>query len=404
MIAEVIDANLDRIKSELVDQGLTYDRLQDDILDHVCCMLEEEMIDGNDFESSYNHVISSVGEGTLKNLQHQTLLLLDKKFQKMKNTSYLIGLSGSILTLIGAFFKMMHWPGASIVLMLGFFLVTFIFLPFYFVLSYKEQTEKPKLVFPIVGYLTLTFILIGSVFKIMHWPGASVILTISLGIILVGFLPLYTVQIFKKVSGKKTNIAYFVMLLIGISIVVILTRVNISKYAIDELTEVSIQNFESIDNLNKEIQNIIEIKGDSLIRPEVKKVMQYSDELVVMADKMLSGLLACVNEEGKAINEVNRRDFRRASGRAFLKNGLGGEFLDLSREYKDYLLQVVNDPIVKDQIEHDFRFASQNWVTGWVPEDYVLEPLIISYKKITECKRAVVYAEYLSVGNLLNEK
>jgi GldL N-terminal domain len=403
MIAEVIDANLDRIKSDLADQGLTYDKLQDDILDHVCCMLEEEMFDGNDFESSYKHVFSSMGEGTLKNLQHETIMLLDKKFQKMKNTSYLIGLSGSILTLIGAFFKMMHWPGASVVLLLGFLLVTFVFLPFYFVLSYKEQTEKPKLIFPIIGYLTLTFILIGAIFKIMHWPGANIIIVISLGIVIVGFVPLYTVQIFKKTSGRKTNIAYIVMLMIGISIIVILSRVNISKYAIDGLTESTIQNIESVDNLNNEIHNIIEIKGDTLITPEVRKVMQYSDELVSMADKMLSGLLATVNEEGKPINEVYGRDYRRASNSAYLKNELSAEFLQLSQEYKDYLLEVVKNPIVINQIEHDFRFADQNWVTGWNPKDYAWEPLIVSYEKISEFKRAVVYAEYLSVRDLVDE-
>jgi hypothetical protein len=404
MMAEVIEANLDRIKSELADQGLTYDKLQDDILDHVCCMLEEEMIDGNDFESSYQQVISSIGLGTLKNLQHQTLILLDKKFQKMKNTSYLIGLSGSILTLIGAFFKMMHWPGAGIILLLGFLLVTFVFLPLYFVLSYKEQAEKPKLVFPIIGYLTLSIILIGTIFKIMHWPAANIIIVISLGIVIVGFVPLYTVQIFKKTSGKKTNLAYLIMLLIGISIILILSRVNISKYAIDGLTENTIQNIKSVDNLNTEIHNIIEIKADSLITPEVKKVMQYSDALSDMADIMLSGLLATVDQEGIAIDEVSGRDYRRASGRAFLNNGLGEDFLDLSLEYKDYLLQVVKNPVVINQIEHDFRFANQNWVIGWNPKDYTWEPLIVSYQKISEFKRAVVYAEYLVVRDLVDKE
>lgn len=403
MIAEIIDSNLNRIKSDLRDHGLTYDRLQEDILDHVCCMVEEEMIEGNDFESSYNHVISSIGVNTLKNLQHQTLLLLDKKFQKMKNTSYLIGLTGSILTLIGAFFKTMHWPGASIVMVLGFFLVTFIFLPFYFILNYREQAEKPKLIYPIIGFLTLALILIGAIFKIQHWPGAGIVIKLSLAMVLIGFVPLYLVQIFKKTPGKKVNIAYIVMLLIGISIVALLTRVNISKYAIDRLTETTIQNIEAVDLLNNEIIDNIELKGDSLISPEVKKVMEYSDNLEGIADKMLEGLLASVGQEGIPINEASDRDYRRASASAYLKNGLANDFLELSREYKGYLLEILKDPILKNQVEHDLRYSSENWVTGWMPEDYVLEPLIISYSKISEFKRAVIFTEYLSIHALLNE-
>ena len=83
MIVEEIDANIERIQSDLLGQGLTYTRLREDILDHVCCMVEKEMIEGSDFESSYNRVISSIGDGTLNNIQHQTILMLDKKFQKM---------------------------------------------------------------------------------------------------------------------------------------------------------------------------------------------------------------------------------------------------------------------------------------------------------------------------------
>ena len=44
MIVEEIDANIERIQSDLLDQGLTYSSLLEDILDHVCCMVEKEMI------------------------------------------------------------------------------------------------------------------------------------------------------------------------------------------------------------------------------------------------------------------------------------------------------------------------------------------------------------------------
>ena len=401
MIAEVIDSNVERIKSDLLDQGLTYDRLQEDILDHVCCMVEEEMMEGNDFESSYSLAISSIGKNTLKNLQHQTLLLLDKKFQKMKNTSYFIGLTGSILTVIGALFKMMHWPGASILMILGFLLVTFVFLPFYFVLSYKEQAEKPKIIFPIVGYTTLALILIGAIFKIMHWPGASVMLSLSMAMILIGFVPLYIIQVFKKTSEKKGNIAYVVMLLIGISIVVLLWRVNISKYTINRLTEMTTHNIESVELLNKRISQITEFTTDSLKIPEVEKIMQYSDELESLANQMLSGLLASIDQEEVALADVNHWDYRRGANNAFLKNGLAQDFLQLSREFKDYLLEQIKDPVVLKQIEHDFRFSSEYWYIGWIPEDYLFDPIIISYQKITEFKRAIIFSEYLAIRDLL---
>ncbi len=62
MIAASIDENYERIKADLVGRGLTYNRLIDDLLDHVCCLVEEYMFEGYDFESSYKQVLESIGE------------------------------------------------------------------------------------------------------------------------------------------------------------------------------------------------------------------------------------------------------------------------------------------------------------------------------------------------------
>ena len=119
MIAATIDENYERIKGDLVSRGLTYDRLMDDVLDHVCCMVEEFMNLGEDFETSYERVLDSIGETRLSEIQHQTLLNLDKKFQRMKNFTYVFGLSSAALTIVGSLFKTMHWPGAGILLTVG---------------------------------------------------------------------------------------------------------------------------------------------------------------------------------------------------------------------------------------------------------------------------------------------
>lgn len=401
MQAEVIDNHLVRIKKDLARKGLTYEHLQDDILDHICCMVEEELDSGKDFESSYGEIMSGIGDNTLSNLQHQTLLLLDKKFQKMKKIAYVLGLSGSILAIVGSVFKMMHWPGASILLTLGFLIVVLGFLPMYFILSFREQDEKPKIIFPIVGYLSLLIVFTGAVFKIMHWPGAGMLLKASVVFLLVGFLPLYIVQIFKKVSGKKFNLAYIIMLLVGLSIVLILARVNLSKDAIDRFTDLSLQYIESTNLLSEEIDATLELAGDSAISGEIEKVVQYSDALVQKADAILEGLLKSVDQVGVPIQEVDRKDYKYGGRDAFLDNGLGEEFLKMSREYETILLSLIDDPLIRSQISIELRYSEGDWVTGWDPSDYAYDPLIVNYAKITEFKRQVIFSEYLALEYLL---
>jgi hypothetical protein len=128
MIAAIIDDNYERIKADLVSRGLSYEPLLDDLLDHVCCWVEESMESGKEFESSYSHALDSIGEGRLAEIQHQTFLNLDKKFQLMKNFTYVFGLSAAILTILGSFFKRMHWPGAGIMITVGMMLIVLVFL------------------------------------------------------------------------------------------------------------------------------------------------------------------------------------------------------------------------------------------------------------------------------------
>ena len=47
----------------------------------------------------------------------------------MKKTLYLIGLISTIFTFLGSFFKIMHWPGASVIIIMGALSLAFIFVP-----------------------------------------------------------------------------------------------------------------------------------------------------------------------------------------------------------------------------------------------------------------------------------
>ncbi len=403
MPAEVIDRQLFRIRKDLDRRGVTYDPLKDDLVDHICCMVEERLGEGYDFESSYGEVMSGIEAQTLTELQHDTLLLLDKKFQRMKRITYLLGITGAMLAIIGALFKMMHWPYASILLTLGFLIVVLGFLPFYFIGSYREQSEKPNIIFPIVGYLSLLIVFTGAVFKIMHWPGANIMLRISVIVLLVGFLPLYIVQIFKRSVKSKVNPAYFIMLLIGIAVVLVLSRVNLSKDAIDIYTGVAVEYSEYAENVNDKIAEMTATTGDSSVTPEVVKIMEMSDELEQLTDRMLAGLLASVDQEGKAISNVSGRDYKKGSRNAYVDNGLADEFLQKARVYRDQISGYVEDPVEKGEVALDLQFAEETYIKGWMPEDDVNEPLIKCYSRIAGFRYGIVHAEYLAVRQLLNE-
>jgi Flp pilus assembly protein TadB len=59
----------------------------------------------------------------------------------MTYSRILFGVVGGMLLASGIFFKIMHWPGASILLVLGMFLITFIFLPIFFWQLYRSEMK-----------------------------------------------------------------------------------------------------------------------------------------------------------------------------------------------------------------------------------------------------------------------
>ncbi|MBL8002210.1 MAG: hypothetical protein JNL05_09640 [Flavobacteriales bacterium] len=87
--------------------------------------------------------------------------------------------------LIGILFKILHWPGANIILltsgglaiiMLGTLLVR------------KPGPMTVQLQLPALLFGSLMAALTGGLFKVMHWPGANVLLLVGLTVCAVWFV------------------------------------------------------------------------------------------------------------------------------------------------------------------------------------------------------------------------
>ena len=128
--------NINYLTREISKSGITYSHLLDDLIDHVCCDVENEMKKGLPFEKAYEEVKQKIGIDGLQHIQNDTIYLIDKNYRTMKKTMKIFGVLSPILMALGALFKIEHWPTASILLVLGFFFLTFLFLPSAIYVSY----------------------------------------------------------------------------------------------------------------------------------------------------------------------------------------------------------------------------------------------------------------------------
>jgi hypothetical protein len=133
----------------------------------------------------------------------------------MNNINAKIGVSSSIIIIIGCLLKTFHLPGAGITLLSGGLIFCLIFIP---TLIYSQLKDK-KLV-SAIGYLLASTSILGVVFKIMHWPGANILSGWSITLILFIVMPIYFISTYsEKINEQHTEQDKLKKILIGIFIV-----------------------------------------------------------------------------------------------------------------------------------------------------------------------------------------
>jgi hypothetical protein len=179
--------------------------------------VEAEMEEGLPFHQAYEKVRSRIGINRFKKIQEETLILIDKKYKSMKTFMKIFGVLSPTLLAVAALFKIQHWPGGSVMLVLGFFFLCFFFLPSaLYVLNAENKTDKKHLFMKLSGLISSVIFLLGILFKVMHWPGAGIALVV--GLLMLGFvyLPSLIIARISDDKGEGKRAAYLAGLFAGI--------------------------------------------------------------------------------------------------------------------------------------------------------------------------------------------
>ena len=136
------DKQIDYIATTLEFYGINSDELKEDLLDHICTHIESSNY--TDFDTAYNEAILKFGGySAMGKIERDTYLMVTfKKNLRRQKLVYIFGFISMFALLLGMLFKIMHWPGASIMLLIGFIVSLFGYLPLYFYQRYKVFYRK----------------------------------------------------------------------------------------------------------------------------------------------------------------------------------------------------------------------------------------------------------------------
>jgi hypothetical protein len=175
--------------------------MKEDLIDHFCCAIEEEMRKGLDFEKSYDKAYQNICPDGFDEVRRETVYLLTfKKIKTMKRFMYLSGYLTAICITTAFCMKMTHTQYGSIAVFASFIFLMFLFLPSFFMNLYKREISKSstnKLMY-LLGFIGILFLVASGLFKVMHWGRVSFFLFTSIAIINFALLPFLFFKMYRK--------------------------------------------------------------------------------------------------------------------------------------------------------------------------------------------------------------
>ncbi len=203
---KISDDQIDFIFSDIEANGIDLEDLKEGLLDHICCIIEVEFKEGEDFYMFYDDVKRRFFKDSFGEIQNETNdLLTFKNFYAMKRTLKITGLLSASITIIGAILKTYHLPGAGIFYVVGASLFSLIFLPLMIILKFRDEESKTEKVVFSFGLFLGAIACLGVLFKLMSWPGANVMFRWSVTFFIFLYVPLYYLIGIRK-PEKKFNV------------------------------------------------------------------------------------------------------------------------------------------------------------------------------------------------------
>ena len=276
------EKQIDFILDDIRRNGVELEDLQSNLLDHICCIIEQELEENGDFEQFYFSTIKKFYKNELREIEEETISLLTfKNYYVMKKTMLVSGVISASLLTLGIILKFLHMPGAAVGIVLGIGGMSFVFLPLLFLLKIKEQKETKNKVLIGLGTFAGILMTLGILFKIMFWPGANMMALTSLLILLFVFLPVYFFTGFRNPETKVNTVVSSILILTGCGLFLTLVRSPAgSKLMGIQMTKDYLLNEKILENEKRLLMQ--SAAANSLVlqnKPEVKNLNQLCEDI-----------------------------------------------------------------------------------------------------------------------------
>lgn len=311
------DEQIDYILNDIRRNGVEMEDLQLNLLDHICCIIEQELKEDDDFEQFYRQTVKRFYRTNLREIEEETIdLLTFKNYYAMKKALIVSGASSVTAFIAGSFFKFMYLPGASILLTLGIVSFSLLFLPLLFILKSREVKAVSDKFVIAIGILVGIMFSLAILFIMMHWPGANILLFSAIGGAAFVLLPAY---FFTGIRRPETKLNTILMSIILVGIIGL--QFTIARLRPSPFDKVATANFVQ----NEALLKVLVPAQPSAAAAGIYKTCNELKELLLRQAVGASAIPADYDERKLYLHDSKLGD-------AFYENGPGVQLLTTLKE------------------------------------------------------------------------
>jgi hypothetical protein len=417
-VAELTEKEIRRLNREIQKQGLTYTELQQELLDHLCCDVEAKMDEGLEFVKALEKVKKGMGKDRIQQIQEETLLLINQKYRMMKKFMYILGMIAPAMLITGTIFKIQHWPGAGVLLTLSLFMLGAIYLPVFIMVKIRDTRKEGKKVnmpMYIFGLIAGIIFIAGALFKIMHWPGAGIMIALSGIVTVLIFIPILVIQALKDKENQVQNFTILIFVLCFVAITFMMYALRVSKNVLTAFSvaaEGHIASTEMVKARNKVYYErlISSFTGSETALDKVSLIREKTNNLDdFIQDLMVDIILrshpdnrAAVDQGGEiAFDKVSYKDVQGSTNAVIFGDegipGRGDELKTKIDEYREFL-SGISEPALAGMINKLLDTGPREELT-WVQYCFLQAPMIAAVDVLTNIQSNIRVAE----GEVLNQ-
>jgi len=171
------ELQIGKIADTVNESAIASAEMKEDLIDHLCCIVEDEMSKGKDFETVFQTVWKRFCTKGLNEIQHEEVFLKTSKQRKRLDLFiYISGYTALILTFATIMLQLFHLPGGSLFLLFSSLIIIFVFFPTIIIRFFKQLPGNKKIIPFIFGILGVWTLMLSAIFSILHFPGAMLFL------------------------------------------------------------------------------------------------------------------------------------------------------------------------------------------------------------------------------------